>query len=105
MSSTIPVAQNLRTVSRLFRFLDSRPYRPVVFSASDWHEKRGAGEDMFVEGDLEVVIEVFLTTMADLDPSKELMLDEISNDFRFANKEVSSEIGSSNEGTLLDTRT
>eukprot|EP01018_Ginkgo_biloba_P035125 Gb_22173 [translate_table: standard] len=29
--------------SRLLGFLDSRPYRPVEFSASDWHEKRGAG--------------------------------------------------------------
>eukprot|EP01018_Ginkgo_biloba_P028045 Gb_28476 [translate_table: standard] len=28
--------------SRLFGFLDSRPYRPVEFFASDWHEKRGA---------------------------------------------------------------
>eukprot|EP01018_Ginkgo_biloba_P003559 Gb_29377 [translate_table: standard] len=29
--------------SRLSGFLDSRSYRPVEFSASDWHEKRGAG--------------------------------------------------------------
>eukprot|EP01018_Ginkgo_biloba_P019467 Gb_05265 [translate_table: standard] len=43
VSSIVPVAQNSRTVSRLFGFLDSRSYRPVEFSASDWHEKRGAG--------------------------------------------------------------